>query len=274
VVAAVSDRHSQAAVLFLVGAMALYLGGSDAALAYVKAGLQPLLVASGVILMGLGVAAVLRYRREQDGYQPQGSRVAWLLALPPLALVLIAPPALGAFAASRQATLPPPTNQTSPTDQPAAGADQALFPPLLPSSDGAAVPLTLAEYMVRDYEAPHTLAGVRIRLVGFVTPPATRARRLPPDPLCHQLLRGRRHRPQGHHQRRPGTPCPRHLAGGRGTLAAADRRRPGPAILRHTAAAGRGHPGDRATIPAVRERLPLLNRWPVPTWIDGLSGDT
>ena len=96
--------------------------------------------------------------------------MAWLLALPPLALVLIAPPALGAFAASRQATLPPPTIQTSPTDQPAAGADQALFPPLVPSSDGAAVPLTLAEYMVRDYEAPHTLAGVRIRLVGFVTP--------------------------------------------------------------------------------------------------------
>ena len=43
-VAAVSDRRSQAAVLFLVGAMALYLGGSDAALAYVKAGLQPLLL--------------------------------------------------------------------------------------------------------------------------------------------------------------------------------------------------------------------------------------
>jgi uncharacterized repeat protein (TIGR03943 family) len=170
VVAAVSDRRSQAAVLFLVGAMALYLGGSDAALAYVKAGLQPLLVASGAILMGLGVAAALWYRREQDGHQPHGPRVAWLLTLPPLALVLIAPPALGAFAASRQATLPPPTNQTSPTDQPAAGADQALFPPLIPPGDGAAVPLTLAEYMVRDYEAPHTLAGARIRLVGFVTP--------------------------------------------------------------------------------------------------------
>ena len=42
-----SDRRSQVAVLFLVGAMALYLGGSDAALAYVKTGLQPLLVASG-----------------------------------------------------------------------------------------------------------------------------------------------------------------------------------------------------------------------------------
>jgi uncharacterized repeat protein (TIGR03943 family) len=170
VVAAVSDRRSQAAVLFLVGAMALYLGGSDAALAYVKAGLQPLLLATGAILVGLAVAAVLWSRRGQDGHQPHGPRVAWLLALPPLALVLIAPPALGAFAASRQAVRPPPTNQTSPTDQAAAGTDQALFPPLIPPGDGGAVPLTLAEYMVRDYEAPHTLAGVRIRLVGFVTP--------------------------------------------------------------------------------------------------------
>jgi uncharacterized repeat protein (TIGR03943 family) len=170
VVAAVSDRRSQAAVLFLVGAMALYLGGSDAALAYVKAGLQPLLLASGAILVGLAVAAVLRHGRDQDGHQPHGPRVAWLLALPPLALVLITPPALGAFAASRQAIQPPPTIQTSPTDQAAAGTDQALFPPLIPPGDGAAVPLTLAEYMVRDHEAPHTLAGVRIRVVGFVTP--------------------------------------------------------------------------------------------------------
>ena len=184
-VAAVSDRRSQAAVLLLVGAMALYLGGSDAALAYVKAGLQPLLLATGAILVGLAVAAVLWYRRDhkdaersgdEDGHQPHGPRVAWLLALPPLALVLIAPPALGAFAASRQTVRPPPTNQTSPTDQAAAGADQALFPPLIPQGDGAAVPLTLGEYMVRDYEAPHTLAGVRIRLVGFVTPQQGRVR--------------------------------------------------------------------------------------------------
>jgi uncharacterized repeat protein (TIGR03943 family) len=131
----VSDRRSQAAVLFLIGAMALYLGGSDAALAYVKAGLQPL-----------------------------------LLAVPPLALVLIAPPALGAFAASRQATGPLSTNQVSPAEPAGASADASLFPPLLAPSDGAAVPLTLAEYLARDYEAPHTLAGVRIRLVGFVTP--------------------------------------------------------------------------------------------------------
>jgi uncharacterized repeat protein (TIGR03943 family) len=166
----VSDRRSQAAVLFLVGAMALYLGGSDAALAYVKAGLQPLLLASGAILVGLAVVAIVRHGRDQDGHQPHGPRVAWLLTLPPLALVLIAPPALGAFAASRQAVRPPPINQTSPADPAAASADSSLFPPLLPPSDGAAVSLTLAEYLVRDHEAPHTLAGVRIRLVGFVTP--------------------------------------------------------------------------------------------------------
>jgi uncharacterized repeat protein (TIGR03943 family) len=161
----VSDRRSQAAVLLVVGVMALYLGRSDAALAFVKAGLQPLLLASGAILIGLGVAAVVR-----RGPQPHGPRVAWLLALPPLALVLIAPPALGAFAASRQSIQPPPTRQASSAEQAAGGADSGLFPPLLPSSDGAAVPLTLAEYMVRDPEAPHTLADVRIRLVGFVTP--------------------------------------------------------------------------------------------------------
>jgi uncharacterized repeat protein (TIGR03943 family) len=175
VVAAVSDRRSQAAVLFLVGVMALYLGASDAALAYVKVGLQPLLLASGVILVGLAVAALLRYRRHQEGQPPHGDehghgaygpRVAWLLALPPLALVLIAPPALGAFAASRQSVQPPSTDRANST----AGGDQSLFGPLAPPGDGAARAMTLAEYVLRHYEEPHTLAGVRVRLIGFVTP--------------------------------------------------------------------------------------------------------
>ena len=165
-----SDRRSQVAVLYLVGAMALYLGGSNAALAYVKAGLQPLLLASGAVLVGLGVVAAVRHGRDQDWHQPHGPRVAWLLALPPLALVLIAPPALGAFAASRQPVLAPPTIQAGPTDQAPAGGDQDWIPPLIPNGDGAAVALTLAEYVVRDYDAPHTLAGIRVRLVGFVTP--------------------------------------------------------------------------------------------------------
>jgi uncharacterized repeat protein (TIGR03943 family) len=170
-VVAVSDRRSQAAIAFMVGAMALFLGRSDAALAYVKAGLQPLLVASGVVLVGLALAGVVGPGFDEHGHQPHGSRVAWLLALPPLALVLIAPPALGAFAASRQPVRPPPVLHPRPSGPtgPAAPASDP-FPPLIPPRDDTAVPMALGEYLARDDQEPYTLAGVRIRLVGFVTP--------------------------------------------------------------------------------------------------------
>jgi uncharacterized repeat protein (TIGR03943 family) len=171
-VAAVSDRRSQAAIVFTVGVMAAYLGRSDAALAYVKAGLQPLLVASGVLLVGLALVAVVGPGPDEHGHQPHGPRVAWLLALPPLALVLIAPPALGAFAASRQPIRPPPVIHPGPAGPtgPAAPTSGDSFPPLMPPGDGTAVPMPLSEYLARDYREPYTLAGVRIRLVGFVTP--------------------------------------------------------------------------------------------------------
>jgi uncharacterized repeat protein (TIGR03943 family) len=171
-VVAVSDRRSQAAIAFMVGAMALFLGRSDAALAYVKAGLQPLLVGSGVVLVGLALVAVVGPGHDRHGHQPHGPRVAWLLALPPLALVLIAPPALGAFAASRQPIRPPAAIHPRPTGSsgPAAPISGDSFPPLIPPGDGTAVPMALGEYLARDDQEPYTLAGVRIRLVGFVTP--------------------------------------------------------------------------------------------------------
>ena len=127
-----------------------------------------MLAVSGVILVGLGLVAVAGHGRDQHGHQLHGPRVAWLLALPPLALVLIAPPALGAFAAARQSIPPPPTIHARSTGPAVSSSD--LFPPLIPPSDGTAVPMPLAEYLTRDYEAHHTLAGVRIRLLGFVTP--------------------------------------------------------------------------------------------------------
>jgi uncharacterized repeat protein (TIGR03943 family) len=156
----------------MVGAMALFLGRSDAALAYVKAGLQPLLVGSGVVLLGLALAAVVGPGSDEHGHQPHGPRVAWLLALPPLALVLIAPPALGAFAASRQPIRPPPVIHPRPSGPSgsAAATSGDAFPPLIPPGDGTAVPMALGEYLARDDQEPYTLAGVRIRLRGFVTP--------------------------------------------------------------------------------------------------------
>jgi uncharacterized repeat protein (TIGR03943 family) len=124
-----------------------------------------------VVLVGLGLVAVVGPGHDRHGHPPYGPRVAWLLALPPLALVLIAPPALGTFAASRQPIRPPPVihpGPSGPTGPAAAGSD--LFPPLIPPRDGTAVPMALGEYLARDYQEPYTLAGVRIRLVGFVTP--------------------------------------------------------------------------------------------------------
>jgi hypothetical protein len=49
----VNDRRTQGAMLLLVGAMALWLGLTDAALAYVRGALRPPLVVSGVVLLVL-----------------------------------------------------------------------------------------------------------------------------------------------------------------------------------------------------------------------------
>jgi uncharacterized repeat protein (TIGR03943 family) len=191
------DDRTQGALLLAVGGVALRLGLTDAALAYVKAGLQPLLTVSGAMLVLLGIHALVRAFRAhpeaagtQGGHDSQQSRVgidagvtgvtvdacavdgavdahghahaggppvAWLLVLPLLALLLIAPPPLGAFAAARQSARPMVTTQTQ-------------YPPLPERVDGA-VPLNMSEYVFRAlYDADRSLEGERIRLTGFVTP--------------------------------------------------------------------------------------------------------
>lgn len=90
-----SDRRTQAAMLAVVGAMALWLGLTDAALAYVRGTLRPPLVASGAVLLVLAGAA-LRGRQPTPGghgHDHGVPRSGWLLALPVLVLLLMAPPA-------------------------------------------------------------------------------------------------------------------------------------------------------------------------------------
>jgi uncharacterized repeat protein (TIGR03943 family) len=174
------DERTEGALLLAVGGVSLRLGLTDAALAYVKAGLQPALVAAGIMLLLLGTHALVRVFRHteeesdldpyqlavHEGEQEQhddhghahgGPGVAWLLVLPLLALLLIAPPALGAFAAARQSTRP-------------AVSTQASYPPL-PDAENGAVPLNMSEYVFRGlYDPDESLRDVRVRLLGFVTP--------------------------------------------------------------------------------------------------------
>jgi uncharacterized repeat protein (TIGR03943 family) len=159
------NRQAQAAVLFLVGAAVLHAGATDLYLRYVKAGLRPLLLAAGVVLIVTALATVgyeVRERRTASGtsgsaggdghaHPHREPRISWLLVLPLLALILVAPPALGSYSAMRTGT-----------------ALQAPFGyPALPAGDP--VPLGLVDYAGRAaYGHGHTLGDRRIRITGFV----------------------------------------------------------------------------------------------------------
>jgi uncharacterized repeat protein (TIGR03943 family) len=160
----VSDRRTQGVMLLTVGGMALWLGLSDATLAYVRAWLRLPLAASGVVLLVLALATLRQGSGKDEepvghdhGHGAGGPRSAWLLVVPVLVLLLVAPPALGSYAASRRA--------------PGAGGNSTGDFPALPEAVGAAVPLPVSEFVSRAlYDRDQSLAGVRVRMLGFVTP--------------------------------------------------------------------------------------------------------
>ncbi|MGW1915629.1 TIGR03943 family putative permease subunit [Streptomyces sp. NPDC002076] len=151
------NRQSQAAVMFLLGAALLHAGSTDLYLRYVKEGLRPLLLASGAVLIAAALATVWYERRraraaaaETHDHHPE-PRVSWLLLLPLLALILIAPPALGSYSALRSGT--------------------ALQKPFtygrLPAADPA--PLSVIDYASRAaYGHGRSLQGRTVRVTGFL----------------------------------------------------------------------------------------------------------
>ncbi|MDX3695659.1 TIGR03943 family protein [Streptomyces europaeiscabiei] len=171
-------RYGPALVLILCGAAVLRITlFSELYLRYVQPGLRLYLIASGGLLLALGLAAALvvaRSRRadEEDAEVAQhahderhqdhshghdhthGPRVAWLLTVPALALLLFPPPALGSYSAERAA---------------AEYAAQGIgWFPALPKGDP--VELTLAEFTSRAmYDSGRTMKGRTIRMTGFVT---------------------------------------------------------------------------------------------------------
>lgn len=152
------DRRTQSILLLAVGAVAVRFGFSDAALAYLKPSFQPILLIAGVVLVLLGGHGLLR--DDRGGHEGHGHDespgVAWMLVVPLLVLLLIAPPALGSFAAGRQG--------------PAATVSDAGFVEL-PSAREGAVDLGLRDFVTRALQDPErSLDGVPVRVVGFVVP--------------------------------------------------------------------------------------------------------
>lgn len=146
------NRQAQAAVLFLLGGALLHAGTTDLYLRYVKAGLRPLLLASGAVLIAAALAtAWYERRRDRERHPHPEPRVAWLLLLPLLALILVAPPALGSYSALRSGT--------------ALQKPYAYGP--LPAGDP--VPLSVVDYASRAaYGHGRSLHGRAVRVTGFL----------------------------------------------------------------------------------------------------------
>ncbi|MEU3889340.1 TIGR03943 family protein [Streptomyces sp. NPDC029041] len=161
-------RYGPAVLLVLMGAAILRVSlFGELYLRYVRSGLRPYLVVSGVALLLLGVASAVLTTRVEDAHGhegdgdrtghdhgPAGPRVAWFLTLPALALLLFPPPALGSYSAERDAGR-------------RAAQGVGTFP-ALPS--GNPVDLSLGEFGSRAvYDSGRSLQGRTVRLTGFVT---------------------------------------------------------------------------------------------------------
>jgi uncharacterized repeat protein (TIGR03943 family) len=155
------NRQAQGVVLLLVGGAVLRASLTDMYLRYVKHGLRPFLVVAGILLVATAVMTLwyeLRAERSaqnethDDGHgHSHEPRVAWLLVLPVFGLLLVAPPALGSYAASRSGTA-----LSQPSDFPA-----------LPSGDPAKI--TVLDYASRAvFDKGQSIGTRRVQLTGFV----------------------------------------------------------------------------------------------------------
>ncbi|MCW2919096.1 MAG: hypothetical protein JWN52_7164 [Actinomycetia bacterium] len=160
------NREAQAVVLFLVGGAVLRASSTDLYLRYVKAGLRPLLLVAGIVLIVAAIATVWyelrppratqenqpeREHHDRRGHAHREPRISWLLVLPLFALILVAPPALGSYTANRTGT--------------------ALQPPFgflpLPASDP--LQLSVVDYAGRAvYDHGRSLGDRRIKITGFI----------------------------------------------------------------------------------------------------------
>jgi uncharacterized repeat protein (TIGR03943 family) len=162
------NRQAQAVVMLLFGGAILKAGFTDMYLRYVKEGLRPFLIGAGLLLVAAAAATLWHELRPSPAVDPEPAdhdghghshhepRVGWLLILPVLGLLLVAPPALGSYAAGQAGTVLSAEN---------ADSDYPALPP------GDPVDVTVLDYASRAvFDEGRSLSGRTLRLTGFVTP--------------------------------------------------------------------------------------------------------
>jgi uncharacterized repeat protein (TIGR03943 family) len=179
-------KDAQAVLLLLVGGTLLKISVTGTYVRYVKPSSRWLLIVAGLALLGVAAATLWRVLRDQvsagrpvpapvtkdpgatldDTDDRHGdhesfhgadehsqSRIGWLLMVPALALLVLAPPSIGSFQASRSGTA-----LTAPAD-----SDFAPLP------DGDPVRISVLDYASRAvFDHGKSLAGRRVTLSGFV----------------------------------------------------------------------------------------------------------
>ena len=145
-----------AVILLLAAGTLLRLAITGDYTRYVRVAARPYLISAGVAIGALAIASLWQVLRGRTSGEHLHGRfdVAWLLVLPLAAVLLLAPPAVGAYQASRTGSALPP-------------APSAPYPPL-PASDP--VQISVVDYASRAvFDAGKTLAGRHVRMTGFLT---------------------------------------------------------------------------------------------------------
>ncbi|WP_406278205.1 TIGR03943 family protein [Nocardia sp. NBC_00881] len=160
-------RETQNLLLLLIGGAVLWIALDGRYLNYVKPSLYPFLVISGIGFVVLALVAIVRDIRRgaaPANHEHGTGRAQWLLLGPVAALLLIAPPALGAGAAVTSSPV-----QVVPRDSAADEPKQWPFPPLPP---GAAPNLPILDLVNRALQdSNHSLDSREVTISGFVLRP-------------------------------------------------------------------------------------------------------
>jgi uncharacterized repeat protein (TIGR03943 family) len=94
------NSRTQSFILLLLGGALLRLGAGDLLLRYVRPVARTWVLLAGAGLVVAAIAQLILAHRASADREP-ATRAGWLMMAPVVAIVIIAPPALGAFSADR-----------------------------------------------------------------------------------------------------------------------------------------------------------------------------